>query len=319
MPMRINPIPGGPCVAVGLWLLFLTIASLIVGLTLLAGCATTDTSPASGDPFATAQSHFASFGTNRVHYLTVGKGRHTVVFVHCWAGRAEFWREQVPALADKARLILIDLPGHGQSDKPHADYTMDFLARGVLAVLRDAKVKQATLIGHSMGVPVICWVYRDAPEKVAALVAVDGLLRRPPLEPEQSEQFIGQFRAPDYRQRTTQFIRSMFPVAGTDALRERVLAGLLETPQYVMLSAMEGMFGANQPAWDLQFVRVPVLVLNAKNSRWTPEYESYVRSLSEQVDYRTLDGVGHWLMLEQPDAFNAALVEMLQEYQLVGK
>ena len=87
-----------------------------------------------------------------------------------------FWREQVPLLADQARLILIDLPGHGQSDKPQADYSMDFFAEAVLAVLRDAKVDKATFIGHSMGAAVLCRVHHHAPEKVAALVSVDGLL-----------------------------------------------------------------------------------------------------------------------------------------------
>src|SRR5687768_11193491 len=110
----------------------------------------------STNPIRGAKSHFARFDTNKVHYLTVGESAKTLLFIHGWSGNSGFWREQVPAFADKARLVLIDLPGHGQSDKPPADYTMDYFARGVLAVMRDAGVDKATLIGHSMGVPVIC-------------------------------------------------------------------------------------------------------------------------------------------------------------------
>ena len=120
-----------------------------------AGCATAPKPKTLAD----GKSHFASFGTNKVHYVTVGGGRQTIVFVHCWAGNLGFWREQVPALADKARLVLIDLPGHGQSDKPHTAYTMDYFASAVLAVMRDAHVDKATLVGHSMGGAVICRVY----------------------------------------------------------------------------------------------------------------------------------------------------------------
>src|SRR5208283_4594834 len=104
-------------------------------------------------PFATvadAQSRFVSVGANRIHYVAAGKGSRTIVFVHGWAGNLGFWREQVPALADQARLILIDLPGHGQSDKPQTVYTMDFFAAAVLAVLRDARVEKAVFAGHSM-------------------------------------------------------------------------------------------------------------------------------------------------------------------------
>jgi pimeloyl-ACP methyl ester carboxylesterase len=270
-------------------------------------------------PIPGAQSHFARLDTNKVYYLIAGKGAQTLVFVHGWSGNSGFWREQVPALADKARLILVDLPGHGQSDKPQTDYTMDYLARGVVAVMRDARTDQATLIGHSMGVPVICRVHAQAPDKVAGLVAVDGLLRRPGFKAEEVEKYLAPFRAPDLREHVTKFINSMFPEAATHPLRDRVLAEVLATPPQVMSSAMHGMFGADQPAWDLHDVRVPVLVLNAPNPRWNAEYEAYVRALSPKTDYRVLAGTGHCLMLEKPAEFNAALVSMLQKFDLVRK
>src|SRR5882672_7030265 len=244
-------------------------------LLLVMGCGTPGALSPSSLP--AEKSHFAQFGTNKIHYLTAGKGRQTIMFVHCWAGNSGFWREQVPALADKARLILIDLPGHGQSDKPKADYTMDYFAQAVLAVLRDARVDKATLLGHSMGTPVICRVYAQAPEKVAALVAVDGLLRRPKMTPEQVERFIGPYHTPEYRGHTTRFVNAMFPNPETGPLRERVLSEMLETPQHVMSGAMDGMFAANQPAWDLEKARVPVLVINARSPMWTAEYEAYAR------------------------------------------
>jgi len=271
----------------------------------------------SANPIPGAKSHFAKFDTNKVHYLTVGQGAKTLVFIHGWAGNSGFWREQLPALADKAQLILIDLPGHGQSDKPRTDYTMDYFARGVLAVMDDAHAGKATVIGHSMGVPVICRVHAQAPERVAALVAVDGLLRRPQFKPEESERYLAPYRTPDFREHVTKFIQSMFPDAGTYALRDRVLTEVLATPPYVMSSAMHGMFGTNQPAWDLRDVKVPVLVLNAPNPRWTADYETYARALSPRTDYRVLEGTGHCLMLEKPAEFNAALVAMLQKFNLV--
>jgi pimeloyl-ACP methyl ester carboxylesterase len=266
-----------------------------------------------------SESRLVSFGTNKLHYVIEGKGSHTLVFVHCWAGNSGFWREQVPALAQKARLILIDLPGHGQSDKPHTDYTMDFFAGAVLTVMRDAHVEKATLVGHSMGAPVICRVYKQAPEKVAALVAVDGFLRRPAMTPEQREQFVAPFRSPEYREHTRRFIGSLFPIPGTDALRDRVVSELLATPQHVMTGAMEGMFGADQPDWDVKNATVPVLVINAQSPRWTREYEAYVRGLSPKTDYRIMDGVGHWLMLEKPAEFNTALTDALRKFDLIAK
>ena len=286
---------------------------MAVTLCLLAGCAS------SSGKLTEAKSHFASFGTNKVHYVVQGQGQHTLVLVHCWAGNLGFWRDQTPVLAHRARLILVDLPGHGQSDKPHTAYTMDFFASAVLAVMSDAHVDKATLIGHSMGVPVICSVYKQAPERVAALVTVDGTMRRPQMTSEQAEQFIARFRDPDYRDKTVKFMGTMFPVPGTEAVRDWVISQLLETPQYVMVGAMEGMFEPDQPNWDPQHVAVPVLVINAPNPMWNDEYKEYVRLLSAQTDYQMIDGVGHWLMLEKPAEFNAALTEALRKYDLIDK
>jgi pimeloyl-ACP methyl ester carboxylesterase len=190
-------------------------------------------------------------------------------------------------------------------------------AQAVLAVMRDAHVDKAVLVGHSMGVPVICWVCKQAPERVEALVAVDGTLRKPKMTADQAEQFMAGFRDPDYRQKSRQFLGTLFPVPGTEALRDRVVSELLETPQYVMLGAMEGMFSPDQPDWDLQHVNVPVFVINAPSQMWTDQYKQYVGSLSPKTDYRAIVGTGHWLMLEKPADFNAALIDLLHEFKFI--
>jgi len=86
-----------------------------------------------------------------------------------------------------------------------------------------------------------------------------------------------------------------------------------------MIGGMEGMFGADQPDWDPGHLNVPVLVINTPNKMWTEDYKNYVRGLSEKSEYRAIDGTGHWLMLEKPAEFNAALTEMLGKFDLIDK
>src|SRR5438034_4488331 len=100
--------------------LILLTASLVASPTLAAEATIPKPPPNS---FANATSRFAIFGTNKVHYSSLGRGTNTVVFIHGWAGSTDAWRLQVPALAGTARLLLIDLPGHGKSDKPRTAYT----------------------------------------------------------------------------------------------------------------------------------------------------------------------------------------------------
>ena len=136
---------------------------------------------------------------------------------------------------------------------------------------------------------------------------------------EQVEGMVGPYRKPEYREQVKQMVGYMFPNAGTEALRERVTTEMLKTPQHVMASAMAGMFDLNQPAWDLAKVDVPVMSINAKSPMWTENYEKYVRSLSTKTDYRLIEGTGHFVMLEKPAEFNAALIEMLAKFGLVTK
>jgi pimeloyl-ACP methyl ester carboxylesterase len=262
------------------------------------------------------QSHFVSQGANKIHYVTLGSGNHTIVFIHGWAGNLRVWSEQISLLAGKARLVLIDLPGHGQSDKPEMAYTLDAFAEGVLAVLRDARVNQAVFIGHSMGAAVICRICRQAPEKISGVVSVDGLLRRPRGTVEEVKALVMPFGTPQYREHAVKLIHSFFPVPGSEALRDLVMSEMLATPQHVMLGAMLGMFGPHQSDWALDKVNAPLAVINAPSLWWSNGYENYVRSLTPQSDYLVMEGVGHFLMLEKPAEFNATLSAMLQKVGL---
>ena len=85
-----------------------------------------------------AQSRFAKLDGARIHYVNYGKGHEALVLVHGWTSNLEFWRDQIADFSRRNRVIAIDLPGHGLSDKPQTVYSMDFFARAVDAVLRDA-------------------------------------------------------------------------------------------------------------------------------------------------------------------------------------
>ena len=92
-----------------------------------------------GERARVGRSKFARFENMRVHYADAGKGSEALVFVHGWTCNLDFWRMQTPVFAARSRVIAVDLPGHGASDKPQqVAYTMDLFARSVEAVMRDA-------------------------------------------------------------------------------------------------------------------------------------------------------------------------------------
>jgi len=271
--------------------------------------------PASAATLTEAPSHFTRSDGLRIHYKSLGKGSEALVFVHGWSGDLNVWRLQAPAFAGRTRMVFVDLPGHGKSGKPEIPYTMDLFARAVDAVLSDAGVARAVLVGHSMGTPVVREFFRRFPEKTAALVAVDGSLGAFTLDPVEIEKFIAPYRSPSYREAAGRFISSMFSNPGTEALRDEVVATVQKTPQHVMVSAFEGMF--DPTIWKEDPITVPLLVVLAKGPFWTPDYEAFVRKLAPDVDYRVLEGPGHFLMMEKPEEVNALLAEFLDARSLL--
>src|SRR5215213_4736893 len=123
------------------------------------------------------ESQYAKLDGARIHYKSYGKGRDALVLVHGWGCNLDHWRDQVSEFAKRNRVLALDLPGHGQSDKPQIAYTMDLFANAIDAVMRDARVERAVVVGHSMGTPVARQFYRKYPQKTLAIVIVDGGLR----------------------------------------------------------------------------------------------------------------------------------------------
>jgi pimeloyl-ACP methyl ester carboxylesterase len=252
-----------------------------------------------------APSRFARVDGIRVHYKVVGSGSAApIVFVHGWTCDMTSWTKQVPVFAKAGRVVALDLPGHGGSDKPDIAYSMDLFARAVAAVMADAGIPRAVLVGHSMGTPVVRQFYRLYPGKTVALVAVDGSLKPFTLDPAAAEKFLAPFRGPDFRQNQARMVDAM--VAEADpAVREAVKTVMLAAPQHVLVSAGQAML---DPAiWKEDRIDAPLLCVLAKSPFWSDDYEAFVRKLAPRLEYRVLDGVGHFLMLQKPDDFNAIL------------
>ena len=262
------------------------------------------------------QPRFARLDGHRVHYESHGTGREAIVLIHGWTCDLGFWRGQIPDLAKRARVIAVDLPGHGKSDKPKIAYSMDLFAGAVDAVLQDAGVDRGVLVGHSMGTPVARQFYRKYPKKTLALVIVDGPLR-PFGDKNLMDQIITPLRGPDYKQQATQLIDGMLGPQVSPALREQIKTSMLSTPQHVAVSAMESM--AEESIWKQDKVDVPVLAVNAKSPFWPPDSEQFFRSIAPNIDYQMWDGVSHFLMMEKPKEFNTAVIAFLDKQRLLKK
>jgi pimeloyl-ACP methyl ester carboxylesterase len=92
-----------------------------------------------------------------LNYLVEGRGP-AIVLVHGLGGFAESWRHNVPALAERATVYAVDLPGFGRSGKPPGRYDLQFFARALHAFVDALGVPQVSLVGHSLG-GAVCVTY----------------------------------------------------------------------------------------------------------------------------------------------------------------
>lgn len=98
-----------------------------------------------------------------------------LMLVHGFGGAKEDFGDHFAALAERRRVIALDLRGHGDSDKPDDPmaYSLDRLARDVVAVADACRAERIDLLGHSMGGMVARRVALAAPERVQRLVLMD--------------------------------------------------------------------------------------------------------------------------------------------------
>ncbi|HEY8204114.1 MAG TPA: alpha/beta hydrolase [Pyrinomonadaceae bacterium] len=290
---------------------FLTLVLLIAAVLV-----TSSQAAAAGKHEPTGESRFAKLDGTRIHYVNYGKGEEALVLIHGWTQNADSWRENVAAFAKRNHVIVIELPGHGQSDKPQTTYSMDYFARAVEAVTRDAKVKRVVLVGHSMGTPVARQFYRKYPEKTLGIVIVDGSLR-PFGEKAMMDQLMAGFRGPKYRDAVSQMMMFISGPNLSAEVKQRINAASTNTPQYVLVSAFEGML---DPAiWVEDEINVPVLAIMAKTPLLPANAEESFRAIAPKLDFQVWDRVGHFLMMENPKEFNAAVIAWLDQTKLLKK
>lgn len=234
---------------------------------------------------------------NGIFYAERGTGP-ALVCLHGAGGSHTHWGYILAGLADRARVIVPDLPGHGRSEPPPPG---DMAAYGAWALgLLDALgIERAILAGHSMGAAIALEAAIAAPGRVAglALVGAGARLRVAPA-------FIDGLTA-DPEATIARIVEVMYP-APSAHLREAAAAEYRRAPATFRAGFL------TCDGWDararLGGVRCPALVICGEEDAMTPP--KLARELAGLLPGATLEllpGVGHVPLLEAPAATIGAL------------
>lgn len=251
---------------------------------------------------------------HRVAYLDEGTGPQAVVLIHGWTCDASFWRLQMEPLAREWRVIAVDLPGHGKSDKPNIEYTQEAFAGAIRAVLQQAGVQRAVLVGHSMGAAVARQFLLDYSQLGVGMVIVDGAVWKGapgPIRKKPPTPFVLGLRGPQSKRVAANYIETMFTAETSAELRREIRTKMLATPGHIAASSIEHL--NSSPMWSKGPTDVPSLAIYA--ARKNPdENRKVIESFFPRLSYREWQGAGHFLMMERPAQFNQELLDFLRQF-----
>jgi len=140
----------------------------------MTACSSPSSIPTQFDAIERMPVHTVLVHGQRIAYLDVGAGP-PVILIHGFGGSMWQWEYQQHQLSQHFRVLTLDLPGAGLSDKPDIDYRPNQMLDFFVGFMDATTIPQATLVGNSMGAGLAIGMALTHPARVAKLVLVDGL------------------------------------------------------------------------------------------------------------------------------------------------
>lgn len=243
-----------------------------------------------------------------IWYDLHGAGDAPVLVLPCSLGTSrELW-DPAP-FTQRFRVLRYEHRGHGESDAPAGQYTMEELASDALTLLDTLRVDHASWIGLSLGGMVAMWIAACAPERIERLVLACTAARMP--SPQAYAERAGVVRKQGLEPLADDVVSRWFTAAAPDALRARFRAILVATRPEGYAGCCEAL-----AEWDfrdrLAEIAAPTLVIAGAEDESIPA--EHTDLLAERIpDARgtVLEGAAHLANLERPAAFADAALEHL--------
>jgi pimeloyl-ACP methyl ester carboxylesterase len=290
---------------------------LVLASVLLASCDSQPSGDAPSVAASPAAGTVASADGTKIAYRATGSGDTALVFVHGWTCDQGYWDAQVPAFAKDHRVVTLDLAGHGVSGTGREAWSIASFGEDVAAVVRSLPDKRVILIGHSMGGPVALEAARRMPDRVIGVVGVDTFndLGGREFDPAVFDKFAADLRR-DSAGTIREFVSTRFFPKNVDpALKQRIADDMASSPPEVAIGAMEALF-----AYDTKVaaaaLKAPLTAINA--DLFPAMDEAAARRVNPSFRLVMVDGVGHFLHMEAPDRFNAALRAEIERMASTG-
>ena len=242
----------------------------------------------------------------RISYEVIGSGPD-VVLLHAFPANREMWRPMAEMMADRYRLIMPDLRGHGESELGNGVATMEKHAEDLRLVCVDADVNKAVFAGVSIGGYILFEFWRRHRARVRALVMAN---TRASADTEEGRKTRLQSVDDVMRFGPEPFVEKMLEkVIGETTRRNRPdIVGsarhmMLQMPARAIAEVQRGMAARPDSVATLPTIDVPALVIASDEDGTTPLKEAEImRQGVRGAEMKVISRVGHYAVFERPDA-----------------
>jgi len=232
-----------------------------------------------------------------LHVESHGQGPD-ILLTHGFGATSRMWDEQVEEFTDRFRMILWDLPGHGQSGGPAERATTDGLIADMLAVLDSVGSKRAILIGLGAGGRLSLRFWHAFPTKVRAMVLIGTI---PGLRTKAARDVANAIVEAQCAALETAGLEGLEGGAEVDPGLHQDAAGLARAARLMLLEEDEGAL-----PW-LSSIKVPTLLLSGGEDRPTIGAAGYMARTIPGARSFIVPRANHAVTLHKPDAANLAL------------
>jgi pimeloyl-ACP methyl ester carboxylesterase len=242
-------------------------------------------------------------------YEEEGRGDPPILMVHCWTCDHTFFGPQIAYFSQTHRVIAVDLRGHGESDKPCQDYTVEGFADDLVWLCGQLGLEKPIVIGHSMGGNIALELAARYPELPAAIVMLDSAIVPPAGLIEAVRSLVESLHRPEFREAQRTFMGT-FTFLPTDNLldKARIIDLMSSAPQHVMANALEHHILRWDGAAAAAACKVPALYVGAA----IPLADvTRFRELCPELVVGQTVGAGHFNNQLVPEQVNAMIERFL--------
>lgn len=238
----------------------------------------------------------------------------TLVFVHGLGGSQSTWASVLSGFVDNYRIVAIDLPGHGASDKPapqSAAYTLSGLSTALGEVIEKLDLAPAILIGHSLGGGAALQLALDRPKLMRAIVLVDSV----GLGPEISGELLDNVESEPSREEARRLLELFFASnrfildRGIDEMYASRLAPGADAAVKAIAANVFSRDGQQTVFLDrLGEIEAPILLVWGEFDRVVPAQHAIAAAKAAPASWlEILEGVGHAPQVEAAPAFTTVV------------